>query len=202
MNDERFDRGGEATAGNGDAPDLELDLDAADSAGDDPAATVIVPESERLRAEVADWRDRSLRTLADFDNFRKRAERDKEEVRKYALADFLREFVAVADNFDLALRSGGSGEDLRRGVEMIHRQFDEHLRRFGLRSVEALGAEFDPAVHEAVARREDADVTRPTVVAELRKGYFLGDRLLRPAMVEVAVPVETPTRAAVEGEST
>ena len=162
---------------------MELDLDAVGSdaleaegleggAVADPLAGVAVSEADRLRAEVAEWRARSLRTLADFDNFRKRAEREKQDVRKYALADFLREFVAVADNFDLALRSGGSGDDLRRGVEMIHRQFDEHLRRFGLRPVEALGVEFDPAVHEAVARREDATVTHPHGGRRTAQGLF------------------------------
>lgn len=167
----------------GDA-DLELNLDVEEEPG--------LPEIDRLRAEIADLRDRSLRTLADFDNYRKRADREKGDVRRFALAEFLRDFLAVADNFDLALRSGGDGEDLRKGVEMIHRQFDEHLRRWGLVPVAAQGMPFDPLVHEAVSRREDPTVLSPTVIAELRRGYLLNDRLLRPALVEVAVPPEEP----------
>jgi molecular chaperone GrpE len=192
------------------APDLVLDLDAAGDplldaearvaadAIDDPAPSQApvgasgmgVPQVDRLRAEIADLRDRSLRTLADFDNYRKRADREKEEIRRYALSEFFRDFLAVADNFDLALKSGGSADDLRRGVEMIHRQFEDHLKRWGLAPVPALGRPFDPALHEAVARREDPAVSAPTVAAELRRGYTLNDRLLRPAMVEVAVPAE------------
>jgi molecular chaperone GrpE len=156
---------------------------------------------DRLRAEIADLRDRSLRTLADFDNYRKRADREKEEIRRYALSDFFRDFLSVADNFDLALKSGGSADDLRRGVEMIHRQFEDHLKRWGLSPVAALGQPFDPALHDAVARREDASVTTPTVAAELRRGYTLNDRLLRPAMVEVAVPAENHSQRDVEAET-
>lgn len=147
-------------------------------------------EVTRLRQEIADLRDRSVRTLADFDNFRKRAERERQEQRRYALLEPLRELLTVADNLDLALSAQGSAEDLKRGVEMIHRQMQELLRRFGAVEVPAVGQPFDPTVHEAVAREESAEVKAPTVTAELRRGYKMHDRLLRPAMVKVAVPVE------------
>jgi molecular chaperone GrpE len=147
-------------------------------------------EVAKLRQEVADLRDRSMRTLADFDNYRKRAERERNELKRYALLDPLREFLTVADNLDLALSAQGSSDDLKRGVEMIHRQMNELLRRFGAVEVPAVGQPFDPTVHEAVAREESADVKSPTVVAELRRGYKMHDRLLRPAMVKVAVPKE------------
>jgi molecular chaperone GrpE len=150
---------------------------------DDPA---------KLRQEATDLRDRLTRTLADFDNFRKRAERDRQEQKRYALFDPLREFLTVADNLDLALSAQGPAEDLKRGVEMIHRQMIELLRRFGVTEVTAVGQPFDPTVHEAVAREESAEVKSPTVAAELRRGYKLHDRLLRPAMVKVAVPAEAP----------
>ena len=132
------------------------------------------------------------RTLADFDNFRKRAERDRQEQKRYALFDPLREFLTVTDNLDLALSAQGPAEDLKRGVEMIHRQMIELLRRFGVTEVSAVGQPFDPTVHEAVAREESAEVKSPTVSAELRRGYKLHERLLRPAMVKVAVPAEAP----------
>jgi molecular chaperone GrpE len=161
----------------------------AKGAGSEPESETA--EMERLRREVADLRNRSMRTLADFDNFRKRSERERQESRRYALFEPLRDFLDVVDNLDLALSSGGSVDDLKRGVEMILRQMQELLRRHGVREVPAAGAPFDPAVHEAVSREEDPQVKTPTVVGELRRGYMMHDRLLRPAMVKVAVPAET-----------
>ncbi|MFY9824921.1 MAG: nucleotide exchange factor GrpE [Thermoanaerobaculia bacterium] len=193
----------------GDTPEVALDLDeqntdleaamreavAAVEAGSpsgNPAAAgpAASEEVERLRREVADLRDRSVRTLADFDNFRKRSQRESQEFRKYALLEPMRDFLAVIDNLDLALSAQGPAEDLKRGVEMIHRQMQELLRRFGATEVPAVGQPFDPTLHEAVAREESPEVKAPTVVAELRRGYRMHDRLLRPSMVKVAVPVE------------
>ena len=160
------------------------------SGGGGGAAPSPGEEVERLRREVADLRDRSVRTLADFDNFRKRSQRESQEHRKYALLEPMRDFLTVIDNLDLALSAHGSAEDLKRGVEMIHRQMQELLRRFGVTEVPAVGQPFDPTQHEAVAREESPEVTAPTVTAELRRGYRMHDRLLRPAMVKVAVPAE------------
>jgi molecular chaperone GrpE len=154
-------------------------------------------EVAKLRREIADLRDRSMRTLADFDNFRKRSERERQETRKYALVEPLREFLEIVDNLGLALSAAGSADDLKRGVEMIHRQMQELLRRLGVKEIEALNQPFDPALHEAVQREEDPTVKVPTVVGELRRGYMLHERLLRPSMVKVAVPSET--KPAVEG---
>jgi molecular chaperone GrpE len=154
-------------------------------------------EVAKLRREIADLRDRTMRTLADFDNFRKRSERERQETRKYALLEPLREFLEVVDNLGLALAAAGSADDLKRGVEMIHRQMQELLRRLGVKEIEALNQPFDPALHEAVQREEDPAVQKATVVGELRRGYMLHERLLRPTMVKVAVPSET--KPAVEG---
>ncbi|HWM93237.1 MAG TPA: nucleotide exchange factor GrpE [Thermoanaerobaculia bacterium] len=167
------------------------------AAEETPAEETPEEEVAKLRREIADLRDRSMRTLADFDNFRKRSERERQESRKYALLEPLREFLEVVDNLGLALSAAGSAEDLKRGVEMIHRQMQELLRRFGVKEIEALNQPFDPALHEAVQREEDPTVQKPTVVGELRRGYQLHDRLLRPSMVKVAVPSET--KPAVEG---
>lgn len=158
-------------------------------------------EVDRLRKENAELRDRSVRTLADFDNFRKRSERERQDLKRYALLEPLRELLTVADNLDLALSAQGSAEDLKRGVEMIHRQMQELLRRFGVVEVPAVGQPFDPTQHEAVAREESADVKSPTVVAELRRGYKMHDRLLRPAMVKVAVPAEAGSAPVTAGGS-
>jgi molecular chaperone GrpE len=153
-------------------------------------------EVAKLRREIAELRDRSMRTLADFDNFRKRSERERQDLKKYALAETMRELLGVVDNLELALSAAGvtvgTADDLKRGVEMIHRQMLDFLRRNGAKEITALGEPFDPTVHEAVTREEDPTVKAPTVTGEMRRGYFLHDRLLRPSMVKVSVPVEPP----------
>lgn len=165
-------------------------VEADPSDNSETAETSETAEIDSLRREIADLRDRSLRTLADFDNFRKRAERERQEIRRYALLEPLREFLPIADNLERALSAGGSAEDLKRGVELILRQMQELLRRFGVREVPSDGESFNPMVHEAVARVESGQVTVPAVTETLVRGYMLHDRLLRPAMVKVAVPPE------------
>ena len=165
--------------------------------GADPSETVQTQDTDeeevaKLRREIADLRDRSMRTLADFDNYRKRSERERQETRKYALAEPMRDFLEIVDNLDLALAAAGSADDLKRGVQMIHRQMLDLLRRHGVKEIEALGQPFDPSLHEAVSREEDPTVKEPTVTGEMRRGYRIHDRLLRPAMVKVSVPVEAP----------
>jgi molecular chaperone GrpE len=148
-------------------------------------------EVAKLEREIADLRDRSIRTLADFDNYRKRADRERDDIRRYATTELLRDLLGVVDNLNLALAADGAAEDLKKGVELTLRQFADLLRRNGVREVAALGERFDPAVHEAVSKHEDPSVAAPTVVEELRRGYLLHDRLLRPAMVRVALPEES-----------
>jgi molecular chaperone GrpE len=157
------------------------------------APAVSESDSERLRREADELRDRLMRTLADFDNLRKRTERERHEIRRFALFDAMREFLAVVDNLERAVAAGGSRDDVRAGVEMILRQMQELLTRHGVTAVEALGRPFDPTLHEAVAREEGAAVAEPTVVDELQRGYRMHDRLLRPAMVRVAMPSEGGT---------
>ncbi len=145
-----------------------------------------VPESP-LREENRDLKDRYLRSLADFENYRKRADREKAEFYKYALAETLRELLPVLDNFDRALDHAEEGDDFHKGVLLICKQLFDVLRKHGLRPVDEAGIPFDPKIHEAVVRVEDPAVPSHTVVSVLQKGYFLHDRLLRPAMVKVAV---------------
>jgi len=147
---------------------------------------------ERLKQEIADLRDRSVRTLADFDNFRKRVERERNELKRYALTEPLRDLLDVVDNLERAVAASGSLDDLKAGVEMTLRQMLDILRQYGVRPVVAQGEPFDPNVHEAVAREERSDVQTPEVVEEMQRGYLLHDRLLRPARVKVAVPPEPP----------
>jgi len=157
------------------------------------AARAGAPAGEQPPGEGGDFmamREKYLRTLADFDNYRKRVERERAETSKTALAEPLRAFLGVVDNLDRALNAGGSGSDLRAGVQMILKQSEDLLRRFGVEAVPAVGEVFDPAVHEAVVRYEDPDASEPMVSEEFQRGYRYNARLLRPAMVKVAVPVE------------
>ena len=154
-------------------------------------------ENRRAKAEAGEdgavgeenrqLKDRYIRTLADFENYRKRTDREKTEFFKYALGEVLRDLIPVLDNFDRALEHAGEGDDLHKGVALIYKQMWDVLKRHGLRPIEQSGVPFDPKIHEAVVREENPSVPSHTVVAILQKGYFLHDRLLRPAMVKVAV---------------
>lgn len=137
--------------------------------------------------EAREYRDRYMRTLADFDNYRKRADREKTEFFKYALAAPMKDILPVLDNFDRALEHAEQEDDFHKGVLLIYKQLYEVLQKHGLRPIEEMGVHFDPNIHEAVIREEDPSVPSHTVVAVLQKGYFLHDRLLRPALVKVAV---------------
>jgi molecular chaperone GrpE len=145
-------------------------------------------ELERLRREVQELRDKSLRTLAEFENFRKRTDREQQDLRRYAVTEPMRAFLDVVDNLERALAASGSLEDLKTGVEMILRQMQDLLRQHGVREVPAAGEAFDPNLHEAVAREESEEVSEPRVAEEFQKGYVIHDRLLRPSRVKVAVP--------------
>lgn len=144
----------------------------------------------RLEEELEELRDRSVRTLADFENYRRRAERERDDLRRYASFDAMADFLPVVDNLERALSAGGSSDDLKVGVEMILKQMRDLLRQRGVEAVEAMGQPFDPSVHEAVARDEDPEVEVPTVIQVMQRGYRMHDRLLRPALVKVAMPVE------------
>jgi molecular chaperone GrpE len=147
------------------------------------------PEVNQLRAEVADLRDRSARTLADFDNFRKRAEKERDEDRRFATSEVFRQLLPVIDNLERALSAEGSEQDLKVGVNLILRQIKDIMSSSGVERVPALGELFDPQFHEAVSRHEDPSVKDPTVSLELQSGYTLHGRLLRPSVVKVAMPV-------------
>jgi len=140
-----------------------------------------------LREQNRALQDRVLRTLADFENFRKRSEREKQEFFRYALASSIKDILPVLDNFDRALEHAEEGDEFHKGVLLIYKQLFEVLQRHGVTVIDQSGVHFDPNIHEAVVREEDPTVPNHTVVAILQKGYFLHDRLLRPALVKVAV---------------
>jgi len=138
-------------------------------------------------SETEQLRDRYLRLLADFENFRRRSEREKTEFYKYAMSGLLKDLLPVLDNFDRSLEHAEEGDDFHKGVLLIYKQLFDILQKHGLKPIEESGVPFDPNIHEAVVREEDPSVPSHTVTAVLQKGYFLHDRLLRPAMVKVAV---------------
>jgi len=142
---------------------------------------------EELRREKDSLQDRLLRTAAEFDNYRKRVERERRDLADYMKADILAEILPIVDNFERALQAPSSDIDsLRKGVELIHKQMHDFLRKRGVTPIEALGADFDPNFHQAVIHETSPFQREGEVIEELQRGYMLGDKLLRPAMVKVA----------------
>jgi len=179
-------------------PDTRTTTDAED-AGTEPSEA-LAPENltpEQLddlksRAAKADenW-ERVLRTTADFENYKKRAAREREEATKFANESLIKKLVTVLDNFDMALAAAGTqpveaSQSLQTGVAMIHQQLRNVLQEAGLEEVDAAGKKFDPNWHEAVSQQDSADVPEGQVLQQLRKGYKMRDRLIRPATVVVA----------------
>jgi len=142
---------------------------------------------EPTAAAGDEMRDRYLRTLADFENYRKRSDREKADFFKYALGGLIKDLLPVLDNFDRALEHAEEGDDFHKGVLLIYKQLWDVLQRHGVKPIDQSGVHFDPNIHEAVVTEEDPSVPAHTVNAILQKGYFLHDRLLRPALVKVAV---------------
>jgi molecular chaperone GrpE len=154
--------------------------------GEQSESVTAPSEVEQLKAERDQLVDRVARLQAEFDNARKRAERERIEFRDYATGSVVEQFLPVVDNFDLALKSTGSAEQLRSGVSLIVKQMDEILRQMQVAPVPTVGEVFDPRVHEALGTVERDDLPDQHVAEEIRRGYKLRDRLLRPALVRVA----------------
>jgi molecular chaperone GrpE len=157
----------------------------------DAAAEATAPDVSPvadLERERDDYKDRWLRKSAEFDNYRRRIERERREQADQAVVDLLQDLLSVVDDFDLALTvdAGEGGAAYRKGVELIHGKLHDLLRRYGVKPIEALGADFDPNVHQAVIHEASPERREGEVIGELRKGYTINDRLLRPAMVKVA----------------
>lgn len=172
------DTTGTAEAAVSESPQEDLSAEAAAKA--DPIAA--------LQRERDALQDRLLRLAAEFDNYRKRIDRDRREQAEAALAAALEDLLPIIDDLDRALEApvGSDAEVYRKGVELIHRQMTELLRRRGVTPIETAGADFDPRIHQAVMHELSASHRDGEVMAELRRGYMLGDRLLRPALVKVA----------------
>ncbi|AGY56556.1 nucleotide exchange factor GrpE [Gloeobacter kilaueensis] len=146
----------------------------------------------QLQEKLGEQEQKYLRLLADFDNFRKRTQREKDELGAFVSARLLQEILPVLDNFDRARThvqpENEREEKLHNSYQQVYRQFLAILEKQGVQLLEVVGQPFNPALHEAILREESSEVSQETVVAELQKGYSLGERVLRPAMVKVAVP--------------
>jgi molecular chaperone GrpE len=159
------------------------------AAGDPPSSSAATSEDElqKLRAERNNLFDRLARLQAEFDNYRKRSAKENADFRDFAVADAARTLLPVIDNFSLALKNASARpEDLRKGVELIHKQLQDVLQKLNVERIPAQGQPFDPNVHEAIEVVESNDVPDHHVLEELQPGYRIKGRLLRPAMVRVS----------------
>jgi len=166
-----------ATEGMGDARAAEVQAE-------EPSVSRV--EFQQLQTEFEELKlDRLARQQAEFENARKRAEKEKADFRDYTTGQVVEQFLPVLDNFELALKSTGSLEQLRQGVELIVKQMEEILRGMQVQPIATVGEEFDPRHHEAMGSVEREDLPDQHVVEEVRRGYRLRDKLLRPALVRV-----------------
>ncbi len=141
-----------------------------------------------VQDELGELRDRFLRLGAEFDNFKKRSERERQVSIKFAVESLLMDLLPVMDHLEQAISAGpeGSSDAVLTGVKMVLKQFEDTLAKYGVKRFSAVGESFDPTKHEAVAQQESADVPAGQVITEYQKGYFLHERLVRPARVVVA----------------
>jgi molecular chaperone GrpE len=162
--------------------------------GTDPVEKgTAVADADELQRQRDDFYDRLLRKTAEFDNYRKRVERDRQSMAEAVAADAVKDLLPLVDDLERALKAGTGAETgaegaeaYRKGVELIHRQLLDILRKRGVRPIEALGTDFDPHFHQAIAHEPAAGRRDGEVIEEFGRGYMLGDRLIRPAIVKVA----------------
>jgi len=161
--------------------------EAGEESGPDLAAEGIAQqEIAQLRGEKDQLVDRLARLQAEFDNARKREQKERADAREYTIGSTVEPFLGVMDNFQLALKADGTAEQLRAGVELILKQMEEALRGLQVQPVETVGAQFDPRVHEALGSIETTEFPDHQVLEEIRRGYKIREKLLRPALVRIA----------------
>lgn len=162
----------------------ETVVESPEAAAEEPA----VDETEKLREELEAERNKYLRLMADFDNYKRRAVKDRQEAEKFRAQSVLVDLLPVLDNFERALAMGTGSEEsssLLKGVEMVQKSLLEAVKREGLEEIKSVGEAFDPNVHQAVMQEKDESAEAGSVLMELQKGYTLKGRVLRPAMVKV-----------------
>ncbi len=168
------------------AEDVTTGMEGEERTSGGTPSEVAAEETQRLRTERDGLLDRLARLQAEFENARRRADRERAEFRDYSTGAAVEQFLPILDNFQLALKSNGTAEQLRGGVELIAKQMDEALRSLNVVPVETVGAPFDPRFHEALGHVETAELPDGQVAEEVRRGYRIRERLLRPALVRVA----------------
>jgi molecular chaperone GrpE len=167
----------------------ENDGQSADTAGAALAAETPDTAVDELQRQRDEYKDLLLRKTAEFENFRRRIDRERQAVTESAAADLLEELLPLVDDLERALKADAGtqgGDAYRRGVELIHRRMNDILRKRGVRPIEVAGAVFDPHYHQAVAHEPAAGHREGDIIEEFQRGYMIGDRLLRPSMVKVA----------------
>ena len=172
----------------GDFQDIEHPSPEEDEVGDDSVVEEEKNKEPSLEEQVAEWRERAIRSAADLENFRKRMEREKGEARRYANQYLLEELLPVLDNFHMGLDAASADAEsmIFRGMEMVKKQLDDFLSGQGVEEVSAEGEMFDPAVHEAVSQEDCEASPEGSVLRVVRRGFKMGERLLRPANVVVS----------------
>jgi molecular chaperone GrpE len=168
-----------------------VDIDAgteanAAGAGDGSELDQVAAERDQLAQQLMQSQDRLARLQAEFDNARKREIKERQDARDYAIQSAVEPFLGVMDNFALALQADGDVTQLRSGVQLIVKQMDEALKSLNVQPVETVGAQFDPRIHEALGSIETLEHPDHQVLEEIRRGYKLRDKLLRPALVRIA----------------
>ena len=159
----------------------------------------------QLKAELSKYKDVALRSVADLDNYRKRMAREKDDAIRYANSNFLERLIPILDNFELGLqaaKAGGSQSAVQDGLMMVFKQLQDFLGSCGVETIDATGQHFDPNVHEAIAQEQNAEVAEGFVIRQLRKGYKLKDRLIRPANVVVSKGTPAGEDSATPGAGT
>ncbi len=166
----------------------ETAADQADAAGGPPGADQPDAALEALQRERDALQDQLLRLAAEFKNSRARMDRERRELSEHATSEIVMELLPIIDNFERALQApaGADADAFRKGVELIHKQMFDLLRKRGVTPIDALGADFDPNIHQAVIHEASGEHREGEVMQELQRGYRIGERLLRPAMVKVA----------------
>lgn len=178
----------EETEPNAAAPE-ETSAETEENAAEESAGTVEETSAEeKLQAEIDSLKDRLARSAAEFDNYKKRTVKEKEDFYAHAICETMTHILPVVDNLQRAVDAAevSGGENMLEGVKMIQRQFEEALNNIGVQPIEAVGQPFDPELHNAVMRDEDTDADENTVTEEFMKGYTYKDKVVRHSMVKVA----------------
>jgi molecular chaperone GrpE len=180
-------------------PEMKVDTASAPSSPSPESATPaeldqLRIERDGLRVERDEVRDTLLRRQAEFDNFRKRTERERQEQVQYASMEVVGDLLPILDDFDRALTADTSSPEYAKGIQLIYQRMAESLKKTGLEPIDATGKPFDPHLHQAIERVETNAAPDNTVLGEFQKGYHFKGKLLRPSMVRVAVPQSAPAR--------